>query len=384
MSKRLLLVSSNSSGRGGGERYLVYLTQALHLLDCEVHVLLSTINYMDSWAKDFKAEGARVHRRNLLGLRSRPLRFLQSITDKKQQLEITQVCKEIAPDAIIINQQYDEDGLDYVAGALMSQVAPVGGTMHMPMTANKHQRPFGRFRGKLLRQWYKKHPYSLNFVSTGSQKEFENYYSHPRPTKLVNYGCPFPNITASHPPLPNTWIEPLPIIGFSGQFVFQKNLQLLVDAWLWTIQKGIRSRLLLIGDGSERNSLEKHLRNHAPENTWQITGWQQHPEAYLSVLDIYVMTSHFEGLPLALLEAVGRGVPAVVTNFNGASDVAERASWVSIAADASPESVGQALIKSINNLSYLKQQARNGQQDFQKYFSLQRMASETLAALGIA
>lgn len=75
----------------------------------------------------------------------------------------------------------------------------------------------------------------------------------------------------------------------------------MLNAWLYTIKQGVKSRLLLIGDGPERNNLEQYLRNHAPENTWHITGWQQHPEAYLSVLDIYTMTSHFEGLPLALL-----------------------------------------------------------------------------------
>jgi glycosyltransferase involved in cell wall biosynthesis len=384
MNKRLLLISSNSSARGGGERYLVYLTQGLLLLGYEVHILLSTISYMNDWANELTAHKVQVHRRNLAGLRSRPLRFVQSMLDKNQQLEIAKVCKQISPDAILVNQQYDEDALDYVAGALMSQVAPVGGTMHMPMTANKHQRPLGKLRGKLLHQWYEKHLYSLILVSQGSQKEFENYYSSPRPTKVVNYGCPFPEIIASHPPFPSNWVEPLPIIGFSGQFVSQKNLPLLLDAWLYTRKQGIQSRLLLIGDGLERNNLEKQLRNNAPDDTWHITGWQEHPEAYLSVLDIYAMTSHFEGLPLALLEAVGRGIPTVVTNFNGAFDVAERASWVNIAADASPESVGQALIKSINNLSWLKQEARNGQQDFQNYFSLQRMASETLAALGIA
>jgi glycosyltransferase involved in cell wall biosynthesis len=384
MNKRLLLISSNSSGRGGGERYLVYLTQGLLLLGYEIHVLLSTASYMDDWAKDLTAHKAQVHRRNFVGLRSRPLRFVESMLDKNQQLEIAKVCKQISPDAILVNQQYDEDGLDYIAGALMSQVAPVGGTMHMPMTANKHQRPLGKLRGKLLRQWYEKHLYSLILVSQGSQKEFENYYSFPRPTKVVNYGCPFPEIIASHPPFPSNWVDPLPIIGFSGQFVSQKNLPLLLDAWLYTRKQGIKSRLLLIGDGLERNNLEKQLRNNAPDDTWHITGWQEHPEAYLPLLDIYAMTSHFEGLPLALLEAVGRGIPTVVTNFNGTSDVAERASWVNIAADASPESVGQALIKSINNLSWLKEEAKNGQQDFQNYFSLQRMASETLAALGIA
>lgn len=383
MNQRLLLISSNSSDRGGGERYLVYLTQGLRLLNWEVHVLLSNINYMDGWAKELTAAGAQVHRRRLLGLRSRPLRFVQAITDLKQQQEIAEACRQIAPDAILVNQQYDEDGLDYLAGALMANVAPVGGTIHMPMAANKHKRPLGKWRGKILKRWYKQHSYYVILVSQGSQTEFENYYSYPRPTKIVNHGCLFPEITISHPPLPSNWIKPLPIIGFSGQFVYQKNLQLLVDAWLWTIKQGTSSRLVLIGDGVQRQELETSLDQAAPEDMWHITGWQEHSEAYLPILDIYAMTSHFEGLPLALIEAVGRGIPSVVTNFNGATDVATRASWVSIAA-STPEAVGEALIKSINQLSWLNQQAKIGQQDFQTYFSLKRMASDTLAALGVA
>ncbi len=385
MKKRILLISSNSSARGGGERYLIYLTQGLHLLDYEVHILLSTINYMDSWASEFKSEGAIVHRRNLLGLRQRPLRFIQSITDKKQQLEIAKLCQYIAPAAILVNQQYDEDGLDYLAGALRANTSPVGGTLHMPMTANKNKRPLGKWRGKVLQRWYKQHPYHLIFVSQGSKTEFENYYKYLGSKQVVNYGCPFPKkIDATEIELPSNWTEPLPIVGFSGQLVPQKNLQLLIDSWLWALKQGICSRLLLIGDGEQRQELEEYLQYAAPENMWYITGWQEHPEAYLSILDIFIMTSHYEGLPLALLEAVGRGIPAVVTNFNGASDVAQRANWVSIADTSTKEAVGATLVKSLNQLPTLKQQAKIGQQDFRTFFSLSRMASETLAALGVA
>ncbi|WP_013334348.1 glycosyltransferase family 4 protein [Gloeothece verrucosa] len=384
MSKRLLLISSNSSDRGGGERYLIYLTQGLHQIGWDVYVLLSNLSYMDNWAKELIAQGATVYRQNLLGLKHRPLRFLQSITDTKQQREVAKICQDIAPDAILVNQQYDEDGLDYLAGALMANVAPVGGVIHLPMTANKAQRPLGNLRGRLLKWWYKKHSYSLILVSKGCQKEWENYYNYPCSIQVVHHGCSFPNLESFYPTTLNDWKDSLPIIGFSGQFVFQKNLQLLIDAWLWTIKKGIKSKLLLIGDGPERNNIENQLRQYAPENTWYITGWLEHPEAYLSMLDIYVMTSHFEGLPLALIEVVGRAIPAVVTNFNGASDVLDHASWVKIAPSPSPESVGQTLIESINQLSYLKQQANNGYQNFQKYFSLDRMANETLKALGLA
>ena len=384
MDKRLLLISSNSSERGGGERYLVYLTQGLRFIGCEVHILLSTVKYMDDWAKVLSAEGAQVHRRNLLGLRSRPLRFLQSMTDKNQQLKIAKACEEIDPDAILVNQQYDEDGLDYLTGALMADIAPVGGLIHMPMTATKDQRPFGKIRGKLLKKWYFQHPYNLIVVSKGSKAEFINYYNVPYPISIVHHGYPFGEGTRIESEVLKFQGNSLPTIGFLGQFVSQKNLLLLVEGWLWLCKQGIETRLLLVGDGPERTSIEKLLSSTAPKETWHITGWQNQPEKYLSVIDIYAMTSHFEGLPLALLEAVGSGLPAVVTNFNGASDVADHAPWVKIVENPNPISVGQALASSIQNLSTLKQQAQEGKEIFRHYFSLQRMAQDTLVALGIA
>lgn len=388
-NKRLLMISSNSSGRGGGERYLVYLTQGLNLLDCEVHVLLSSASYMDNWATVLTAEKAQVHRRPLVGLRDRPLRFLQSLFDKRQQLEIANVCKQVAPDAILVNQQYDEDGLDYLAGALMADVASVGGIMHMPMTADKHRRPLGRLRGKLLQDWYEKHPYSLIFVSEGSQREFESYYKYPRPTKVVHLGYPFPEsdplpkLSTFNLSLPRDWTDNRPVIGFVGQLVRQKNLQLLVDGWKSAIKHGVDTRLLIIGDGPERGAIEKRLANTVPKNLWHITGWTDHPEAYLSLVDIYVMTSYFEGLPLSLIEAVGRGLPAIVTNFNGASDVAKRATWVRVLTDNSPESLGSAIGEFIDKFSRLKEQALAGTKEFNNYFFIQRMARDTLAVFGL-
>ena len=44
--KKILLISSNSSSRGGGERYLVFLARGLRRLNYEVHALLSDVNYI--------------------------------------------------------------------------------------------------------------------------------------------------------------------------------------------------------------------------------------------------------------------------------------------------------------------------------------------------
>jgi len=383
MNKRILLISSNSSSRGGGERYLIYLTQGLHQLGHEVHVLLSQKSYMDDWANLLILERAIVHRLPLIGLRHRPLRFLQSLIDTKQQQEIAQFCQKLKPDAILVNQQYDEDGLDYLMGAIKSQIAPVGGTIHMPMAADKNQRPLGRLRGNLLQKWYNNHPYNKIFVSYGCQTEFNNYYQTSGSTNVVHYGCPFASILNLSTDSLESWQDNLPVIGFVGQFAPQKNLSLLVEGWLWLNRQGIKTRLLLVGDGIERAVIEQKLLKFASPEIWKITGWQTNPEKYLSAIDIYAMTSNFEGLPLSLLEASGSGIPTVVTDFNGAFDVAAQASWVKVVSSRDAANFGKSLLETINNLPILKQIAKQEQDQFCEYFSTKRMAKDTLIALGV-
>jgi glycosyltransferase involved in cell wall biosynthesis len=379
----VLLISSNSSSRGGGERYLVYLAEGLRAQNIDVHVLLSDAAYMDTWVGDFTKLGCFVHRKPLIGLRDRRWRFLQSMCDRSQRESIRKFCSELNTDGILVNQQYDEDGLDYLAGALQSKSRRVVGLLHMPMTATKSQRPFGRLRGLILKAWYRRNPYQLILVSEGSRIEWESYYETPIKPIVVNYGCPFRSQEMPPPTLPTNWSLSIPTIGFVGQFVEQKNLLLLIDAWEQLNLQGTQSQLLLVGDGAQRKILEARLQASKVRAMHHITGWVDAPERYLSLIDLYCMTSHFEGLPLALIEAVGKGLPAVVTDFNGARDVASRASWVTVAARWSTDCVVESIKECISELPDRKLQASRGASAFREYFSIERMTNETLVALGL-
>ncbi len=378
----ILLISSNSSGRGGGERYLVFLTMGLRELGCQVHVLLSDQDYMSVWAHEIGRVGGVVHRRPLKSLAERPLRFIQSINDHKQIESITSFCRDICPSAILVNQQYDEDGIDYLLGALKADVATVGGIMHMPMTKSKKKKIIGTLRGRMLSNWYRMNPYRLILVSKGSQSEFLAYYDIDYQTYVVNNSVPLVTgqlLSGERRLFP----KDVPVIGFIGQFVEQKNLECLVHAWLKTIKNGIESKLLLVGDGPERVNLEKILWNSAPTGSWFITGWTKKPEEYFCEIDLFVLASHFEGLPLSLVEVAGRGIPAVVAPFNGASDVSSRAEWVKVAPGNSVEEMAKMMEMVLHDLSTLNGLAIAGLEEYQRYFSLKRMATEVLSVLGI-
>jgi glycosyltransferase involved in cell wall biosynthesis len=372
---RVLLISSNSSARGGGERYLVFLAKGLKNQGLDVHVLLSDLDYMDGWARDFLNENVVVHRAQLKSLAQRPLRFVQALMDGKQINNIAILSRRIAPNAILVNQQYDEDGLDYVRGALKSGVGYVAGVIHMPMTETKNMRPLGYLRGQILRSWYRKNSYKKIFVSEGAKQEFNDYYKLNGMGYVINNSIP---MEASENLVEKARIFPLGsvVIGFIGQFVAQKNLGCIISIWKTARAMGIDARLLLVGDGPELKSLEKIL-SACQSETWHITGWTHNPEAFLQEIDVFVLASHFEGLPLSLVEAAGRGVFSICAPFNGASDVAKHAPWVRIAKDNSTVSMAHLLCETLQSLDYLRSTpTEKCLTEFKNYFSLSRMVKE--------
>jgi glycosyltransferase involved in cell wall biosynthesis len=376
---RILLISSNSSSRGGGEKYLVYLADGLRRAGCSVEVLLSTVPYMDVWVSQLEGVGAVVHRRKLTALVQRPLRFIQSTRDQMQIAFLARFCVELSPDAIVVNQQYDEDGLDYVAGALASGCNRVCGVMHLPMTARKHERFLGKLRGVLLKNWYANHPYRLIFVSRGAQMEFERFYPQPRPTYVVNNAVK--SMQRAERPVLRDWSNGIPVVGFLGQFVDQKNIMFLIEGWLAALKAGTQSKLLLIGDGPQRPEIERFLWRYAAPDSWHITGWTEKPDVYIDSVDLLVMASHFEGLSLGLIEFASRGIPAMIANFNGAAEIVERAPWVSLTTNSDLRVFTQDLTRTLQSLRTRQPVASNQLGPFADYFSLDRLAKQMLDVL---
>lgn len=385
--KTILLISSNSSGRGGGERYLTYLAKGLIEIGYCVDVLLSNREYMDGWDKELNAIGATIHRKDLKGLSDRPFRFIQAILDRKQIRNITNMCREISPNAILVNRQYDEDGMDYVMGAIKAKVAPVSSIIHMPMTQDKNRKFLGRLRGLLVRLWHVTNKHRLIFSSEGGRHEFDSYYQIKYDEVIVQSGADFTNRASRHDEVGASfnWLREskktrLPIIGFVGQFVQQKNIDSIIDAW---IMCGFTYRLLLVGDGPQRQDIEARLLSLAPQDLWHITGWGSEYSEYMRHIDLYVMPSLYEGLPLALIEIVGMGIPSIISNFNGAKEIASFADWVEILQVNHSSQLAEAIKNKLTNLEGLKAVSSFRCREFMDQFSTNRMARDMAKAMGL-
>ncbi|MBN8442867.1 MAG: glycosyltransferase family 4 protein [Thauera sp.] len=108
-----------------------------------------------------------------------------------------------------------------------------------------------------------------------------------------------------------------------ANLLHKKNHALLVDSFERAFGDfgGSSAHLVLVGqDGTERAALEIRTRDFVSRR--RIHFWGPHPNAseLLAEADVFCLSSSFEGLPIALLESMAVGIPAVVTRVGGMPD----------------------------------------------------------------
>jgi N-acetyl-alpha-D-glucosaminyl L-malate synthase BshA len=87
------------------------------------------------------------------------------------------------------------------------------------------------------------------------------------------------------------------------------------------INKEIPSKLLFVGDGPERPSIERLCRESAAHNDIRFLGKQEEMEDILAVSDIFLLPSEYESFGLAALEAMAAAVPVISSNAGGLPEI---------------------------------------------------------------
>jgi glycosyltransferase involved in cell wall biosynthesis len=106
-----------------------------------------------------------------------------------------------------------------------------------------------------------------------------------------------------------------------GRLVPIKRLDRLVAAFARLAPERPTLRLVLVGDGEERASLEALVAGHGDASRVTFTGWSAETPAWYAAADVVALTSDREGTPLALIEAAASGRPAVAVDVGGVRDI---------------------------------------------------------------
>ncbi len=103
-------------------------------------------------------------------------------------------------------------------------------------------------------------------------------------------------------------------------------------------------RIRLLGDGPERPALERLAAELDLEDTVAFEGFHPCPEEVVAVSQFAVLTSHEEGFPNAVLEAMAAGLPVVATAVGGVPELVDEATGI-LVPPRSPEALAATIEK---------------------------------------
>jgi glycosyltransferase involved in cell wall biosynthesis len=132
-----------------------------------------------------------------------------------------------------------------------------------------------------------------------------------------------------------------------GRLVYQKGHEYLVRAMPAVIGQHPRVKAVICGEGGLRGALQAQIAELRLEDSVFLPGNRTDIDRFLRTADIFVLPSRWEGLPVALLEAMSVGLPVVATHVEGVEEVIQNEEQGLLVPPGNAEALAAALIELI-------------------------------------
>jgi len=178
-------------------------------------------------------------------------------------------------------------------------------------------------------------------------------------------------------PIDHPWFRPgePPVILGVGRLTAAKDFPTLLRAFVLVRQ--VRAvRLLILGEGELRGSLEALVRDLGLEDSVSLPGFVQNPYAYMARAKVFVLSSAWEGFPLVVGEAMACGLPVVSTDCGGSSELLERGKHGRLVPVGDPQTLSEAMLATMADPPDAKLLRLRAQD-----FSIERIADQYLEVL---
>ncbi|CUH42205.1 glycosyltransferase [Ruegeria atlantica] len=164
------------------------------------------------------------------------------------------------------------------------------------------------------------------------------------------------------------------VIAKIGRVTVQKDHENFLQAVTCLRERNLKIHVLIVGDGE----LAEHVRERANslglgDDQLTFTGNLRDMPALLAAIDIFVLASKWEGLPMALLEAMAAEVPVVSTAVGGIPDLIKDGVNGMLVAPSDPSALACALEKMIADADARKRLGRAGRSTVESRFSGEAM-----------
>ena len=168
-----------------------------------------------------------------------------------------------------------------------------------------------------------------------------------------------------------------PILLSVGRLAPVKGYIFLIQAIKILKTKYPEMLLIVLGKGEEMKKLEQQIKNLNLEKNILLLGSKNNVIDYLKICDIFVLSSLWEGMPVAILEAMASGLLIVATKVGGVPELIEDKKSGFLAESENAENLADKIDYVINLSKEKKQEIiKNARQIVENKFSLEKMVAE--------
>jgi len=136
---------------------------------------------------------------------------------------------------------------------------------------------------------------------------------------------------------------------------------------------------IIVGDGPEQAQLEALSEQSGLTGRVRFTGQQEDVLPWLAALDVFVLSSDWEGMSNALLEAMAAGLPVVATGVGGTPEVVVDGVTGLLVPPRDPDALAQAITRLLQDPDLRRKMGRAGRERVERCFSVERMVQQTEA-----
>ncbi len=164
-----------------------------------------------------------------------------------------------------------------------------------------------------------------------------------------------------------------------GRLEEQKNYELLIDSFGEIIHMRGDVILHIYGEGSLHEKLDKKIQKLGLKQNVILHGRVSDVLPELQKADVFVMSSDYEGMPNALMEAMASGLPCIATDCpSGPAELlSEERGWLTKCGDAAM--LTEKILEVIDHPAWAEQRGRNARQFMIRNYSLEKVTLELIA-----
>lgn len=136
-------------------------------------------------------------------------------------------------------------------------------------------------------------------------------------------------------------------------------------------------KFLLVGDGALRRKIERLIRRLDLQKEVILSGWRRDIARILSAIDIFVLTSLWEGLPVAVLEAMAAAKPIIATDTGGIGEVIKNGDSGFLVKPGQINALSEKLIHLLNDEDYRQRMGKRTKEALGRNFAITDMIRQT-------